>query len=86
MLPPGTDITDISLLIRTDPVQNQKRQGIQKLCHEYNDVFQQTNEQLIVTKIIKNHIRTKDEKLLHAEIYLFPNIRKEKINPQIHEM
>ena len=71
---------------RLDHLNPEERREIQKLIHNYYDLFQDPNEPLSATTQVKHHIRTSDEIPVFIKPYRYPQIYKQEVQRQVDKL
>lgn len=72
--------------IRTDHMNSEEKNEINKLLKEYSDIFYSENDDLTFTNKIKHEIRTTDEIPVYSRNYRYPEIYRKEVDKQIQDM
>lgn len=78
--------TDIKQLIRTSHLNYEERRSIEKLCSQFEEIFQKEDNQLSFTSAIKHDIELEDNKPIFSKSYRYPYIHKNEVENQISKM
>lgn len=73
-------------LLRLQHLNDEESRHVNKLIHDYSDLFQLPDEQLACTNIVSHRIHTKDEQPVNIKQYRFPPAHKSEINTQVEKM
>lgn len=77
---------DIRKLIRTSHLNLEEKQILEKLCQDFEQIFQKENQNLSFTNTIKHSIDLKVEKPIFTKSYRYPHIHKNEVETQISKM
>lgn len=77
---------DIRELIRTDHLNSEEKLLIEKLCQDFESIFQKENQSLTFTNAVKHSIDLKSEKPIFTKSYRYPYAHKEEVESQITKM
>lgn len=80
------DSKSIYDLIRTDHLNAEEQNAIDKLCKRYEHVFFQEGQDLTFCNQIKHEIKTTDEVPIYTKSYRFPYVHRQEIHDQIKKM
>lgn len=72
--------------IRTEHLNSEEKQTIERLCSEYSDIFYQEGTPLTFSNQIKHQIKTTDEIPIYTKTYRYPFIHKPEVEKQIKNM
>jgi len=73
--------------LRTDHLNNEEKQAIQRLYEKYQDVFYCEGESLTCTSTVAHEINTRADVVpVNVRPYRLPEKHKQEVNRQIKEM
>lgn len=72
--------------LRLEHTNEEERQQIQKLCHEYKDIFYCDKLPLTFTNKVQHQIRTTNEDPIYVRPYRQPQTQLDEINRQVEKL
>lgn len=76
----------ITNLLRTDHLNNEERESLIKICHEYNHIFYLEGDHLSYTNAITHKIPTATDIPINVKSYRYSEIHKNEVDKQIKKM
>lgn len=79
-------LTKISESLRTDHLNNEEKNSLTKICHEYNHIFHLEGDTLSYTDTVMHEIPITSSTPINTKSYRYPQIHKEEVDRQISKM
>lgn len=85
-VPVSQERIDIENLIRTEHMNSEEKNAIEKICRKYSDIFHRPDTPLTFTNQVKHRIKTKDEIPVYTKSYRYPHVHKPEVEKQVASM
>jgi hypothetical protein len=72
--------------IRTEHLNNEERESVLRICHEFNRIFHLECDTLTHTDSIVHEIPTTSSVPVSAKTYRYPEVHKKEVDKQISKM
>jgi hypothetical protein len=72
--------------IRTEHLNNEGRESVLRICHEFNRIFHLECDTLTHTDSIVHEIPTTSSVPVSAKTYRYPEVHKKEVDKQISKM
>lgn len=79
-------LQQITQLLRIDHLNEEEKQTLIDICHEYNHIFHVKGDTLTHTNAIEHEIPTSSQTPINTKSYRYPQVYKEEVDRQIKKM